>query len=99
MDGGFACFQISEITALKGSKEAPPWSPCWDNEGLYGLRSREEAGHLGPLTPKVMRWLRKCGDIPSSPQGMYCLTYYSVFSTQGSTHLRLCINMPFPSGN
>lgn len=27
------------------------------------------------------------------PQGMYCcLTYYSVFSTQGSTHLRLSLN-------
>ena len=95
MDDGFACFQISKITALPERVQGGSLTGVHVGIMKASIASvpGEEAGHLGLWH---QRWWGGSGSVGTFlllPQGMQLLSDLLLcFSTQGSTHLRLSLN-------
>ena len=95
MDDGFACFQISKITALPERVQGGPLTGAHVGIRKASVASvpGDEAGHLGLWH---QRWWGGSGSVGTFlllPQGMQLLSDLLLcFSTQGSTHLRLSLN-------
>lgn len=92
LDGWWVCLFPNKwihCLARKGPRRPPPWSPCWDNEGLCSLCSRVTwvSDTKGEEVVQEV-W----GYSFFSLRGCSCSDLTTVFSTQGSTHLRLSLN-------